>query len=72
VGQDQHRHMHALWRELGFGGDENRDNRLTITAKILSLPDLNSSSDLTRGQADRVIAALKERKERTAGGEPVA
>jgi hypothetical protein len=70
VGQDQHRHMHALWRELGFGGDENRDNRLTITAKILGLPDLTSSADLTRGQAARVITALRERKERTAGGEP--
>lgn len=69
VGQDQHRHMHALWRELGFGGDENRDNRLTITAKILGMPDLESSADLTRGQADQVIAALRERKDRMAGGE---
>jgi hypothetical protein len=70
VGQDQHRHMHALWRELGFGGDENRDNRLTITAKILGLPDLVSSADLTRAQAAQVIAALRERKERMAGGDP--
>jgi hypothetical protein len=64
------RHMHALWNELGFGGDENRDNRLTITAKILGLPDLESSSNLTRGQADQVITALRERKERTTAGEP--
>lgn len=63
VGQDQHRHMHVLWRELGYGGDENRETRLTITAKILGLPDLNSSTDLTRAQADRVISALRERKE---------
>lgn len=69
VGQDQHRHMHALWRELGYAGDENRDTRLGITAKILGLPDLESSADLTRAQADRVIDALRERKERT-GGEP--
>lgn len=62
VGQDQHRHMHALWNELGFGGDENRDSRLTITAKIVGLPDLQSSADLTRAQADAVIAALRERK----------
>lgn len=67
VGQDQHRHMHALWRKLGFGGDENRDNRLTITAKILALPDLESSSNITRAQADQVIAALRERKDRTQG-----
>jgi hypothetical protein len=62
VGQDQHRHMHALWNELGFGGDENRDNRLTITAKILGLPDLDSSASLTRAQGDQVIAKLRERK----------
>lgn len=67
VGTDQHRHMRALWRDLGFDGDENREQRLTITAKILGLPDLESSSDLTRADADRVIAALIERKERTAG-----
>jgi hypothetical protein len=30
VEQKQMRHMHALWNELGFGGEENRDNRLTI------------------------------------------
>lgn len=68
VGQDQHRHMHALWRELGYDGDENRDTRLAITAKILGLGDLVSSADLTRGQAGQVIAALRERKERMAGG----
>ena len=66
VGQDQHRHMHALWRELGYGGDENREQRLTITAKILGLPDLDSSADLTRRQADTVIAALRDRQEKTA------
>jgi hypothetical protein len=60
----QHRQMHALWRDLGYGGDENRDQRLAITAKILGLPDLESSADLTRGQADTVIDALKERKQR--------
>jgi hypothetical protein len=54
--------MHALWRELGYDGDTNRDIRLAITAKILGLPDLNSSADLTRAQADQVIAALRERK----------
>jgi hypothetical protein len=69
VGQDQHRRMHALWNELGFGGDENRDNRLTITAKIVGLPDLDSSAKLTRAQGDQVIAALVERKAAMVGGE---
>jgi hypothetical protein len=68
VGEDQHKHMHALWREIGFGGDENRDKRLEITARIVGLPDLDSSADLTRAQADAVIAALKERKAKMAGG----
>ena len=66
VGQDQHKHMHALWRELGYDGEDNRDTRLAITAKILGLPDLDSSADITRSQADTVIAALRERKEQTA------
>ena len=66
VGQDQHRHMHALWRDLGFGGEENRETRLQITAKILGLTDLDSSADLTRAQADTVIAALRQRKQQMA------
>jgi hypothetical protein len=65
----QRGHMFALWGELGFAGDENREQRLGITAKILGLPELESSSDLTRADADRVIAALIERKERTAQAE---
>lgn len=72
VGQDQHRHMHALWRELGYAGEENRETRLTITAKILGLEGLESSTDLNRGQADTVIAALiakKEQMSQPGGGE---
>lgn len=64
VDQKQMRQMHALWNELGYGGEENRDTRLGFTAKILRLPELNSSSDLTRGQADTVITALAERRDR--------
>jgi hypothetical protein len=72
VGQDQHRHMHALWRELGAGGDERRDFRLKKTAEWLDLPGLESSANLTRAQADLVITRLRERKESRAatGGEP--
>lgn len=68
VGQDQHRHMHALWRELGYGGEANREQRLQITAKILGLPNLGSSADLTRAQADTVITALRERKQQLERG----
>lgn len=69
VGADQHRRMRALWTEQGMGGEEKRDARLADVAEILKLPEVNSSADLTRGQADQVIAALREREERTAGGE---
>lgn len=69
VNQLQHRRMHALWREVGFGGDENREKRLAITAKIVGLPDLDSSAELTSAQADQVIAALVERKAKMTDGE---
>lgn len=79
VGQDQHKHMHALWREIGYGGDENREQRLTIMTRILELPEpLESSSNLKRWQGDKVIDALKDKKrellakkaEQAHGGEP--
>jgi hypothetical protein len=70
VTRDQQKHMFALWNELGFTGDENRATRLEITGKILGVEGLESSNDMTRDEADRVIAALRERKESTAGGEP--
>jgi hypothetical protein len=64
IGQDQRKHMFALWRELGYDGDANRETRLGITAKILGLPELESSSgpDPGRGvpgdrRADRAQGA---------------
>jgi hypothetical protein len=66
VTRDQQKRMFALWNELGFGGDENREQRLEITAKILGLVALDTSSELTYGEADAVIAALVERLDRTA------
>jgi hypothetical protein len=70
MGDDQRRRMFALWGELGFAGDENRTQRLEITAKILRLPGLESSTELTRAEANMVIAALHERKERMKPAEP--
>jgi hypothetical protein len=65
VDPKQMRHMHALWNELGYGGDENRDTRLARTGNILGI-QVNSSADLTREQADRVIAALVKRRDQIA------
>jgi hypothetical protein len=67
----QRGHMFALWGELGYSDSEaDRKTRLEVTAKILGLESLETSGDLTRAEADRVIAALIERRdlERQAGG----
>lgn len=70
VDPKQMRHMHALWNDLGYGGDEARSTRLARTANILGLSDLNSSADLTREQASRVITALENRKRQLAAEVP--
>jgi hypothetical protein len=62
LGDDQRERMSALWGDLGYDGDENREQRLTVTARILGLDALESSNDLTRADADAVITALVERK----------
>jgi len=76
VNQYQHRKMHALWRELGYDGEQNRLVRLDVTAKILRLPDLDTSAALTEAQANSVIAALEQRlakvKQQAAQPEPEA
>lgn len=62
VTQKQHNHMHALWGELNYAGDTNRDQRLEIVGKILGLPKPETTKNLTEEQADRVIAKLREVK----------
>jgi hypothetical protein len=64
VTDQQRGHMFALWGELGYSDSEDdRRKRLWLTAQILGLAEpLESSSDLTRAEADVVIAALRERK----------
>lgn len=59
---EQRRHMFALWNELGYGADEKRADRLEITRKILRLPELDSSNELTQAEAGALISALLERK----------
>lgn len=67
VGADQHRHMRALWTDLGAGQDEHRDFRLRKTAEWLGVERVDSSADLTREQADVVITRLIERKKAKEG-----
>lgn len=52
----QHRHMHALWREAGYADD--RDGRIRFTAEIVGR-HLESSTELTGLEADRVIVRVK-------------
>lgn len=69
VSRRQQNRMFALWTDLGYGGDDNREARLQVTARILGLPEPpESSSDLTADEADRVIAALEQRKTQQAQG----
>jgi hypothetical protein len=68
---DQRDTMFTLWADLGYDIDSDADRAtlVTVTAKILGLPELQSSSDLTRGQADQVIAALIKRGNQQQAGE---
>lgn len=54
---EQHRHMHALWREAGEF--EDRDDRLNFTREIIGR-DIQSSSELTAAEADKVVGRLKQ------------
>jgi hypothetical protein len=56
VQQEQHRHMHALWKS---GGIEDRDERLAVTSVLVGRA-VTSSSELTAAEADTVITALRE------------
>jgi hypothetical protein len=68
VTDKQRGHMFALWSELGYSdSEEDRGKRLWLTAQILGLSEPpESSSDLTRAEADQVIDALRERRAATA------
>lgn len=66
--ESQRKRMFALWNELGFVGDENRQVRLELTARFLGVDAIGSSSDLTREQANVVLAKLQARREQMAAG----
>ena len=64
VGPDQHRAMHALWRELGFDGEHNRETRLDLIGRFTGRSNLESSTEMTRHEADLVIEKLRDRRDR--------
>lgn len=51
--------------ECGYGGEDNRAARLSVTARLAGVESLGSTSDLTSDQAKRVLDGL-ERKRREA------
>jgi len=72
VDDSQHRRMHALWNELGYGGDANRTLRIEITGRLVGNPALSTSKELTFEQAETVIAKLIEKKAAQAPTAPTA
>jgi len=57
----QHRKMHALWKEVGYHGPENRVTRLDITSKIIGR-NVITSANLSEREASILIMAIEERK----------
>jgi hypothetical protein len=61
VTQAHHRRMHALWNELGYGGEVHRDFRLARMSQWLER-SLETSASLTAAEADTVIERLDARR----------
>jgi hypothetical protein len=59
----QRKAMFAVWADLGYDNNSEADRvtRLEVIAKILGLPSVESSSDLTQAEADAVLAAWRKR-----------
>jgi hypothetical protein len=60
--EEQRQRMFKLWADVGFGTDADRATRLDLTAKFIGVDTVATSNDLTRDQADMVIARLEARK----------
>jgi hypothetical protein len=52
--------IHGKFRDLGFRPGRDRDDRLAYTAALAGLDQLDSSSQLTQGEAGRVVGQLRE------------
>lgn len=63
ITDEQRSHMFALWNELGYGGDDKREDRLKITAKLLGLDAIESSNDLSAVEAKTVIEQLIRKRD---------
>lgn len=66
----QRKAMFGLWAALGFdnNSDADRATRLDLIARLLNLESLETTSHLTRDQADQVIAVFRQRLAAKQGG----
>lgn len=66
----QRKAMFGLWAALGYDNNSEADRatRLKVIARFLGLESLETTSDLTRDQADQVIAAFRGRLAAEQGG----
>jgi hypothetical protein len=60
VQQWQHKKMHALWKEAGYGDDSHagRAQRIEVTGRLVGRP-IGSSKELTEAEGDTVIRRLE-------------
>lgn len=58
VNEIQHRRLGAMFGEIKLNGKEQRDDRLAYTSRLIGRR-VNSSKELTRAEADMLIAALE-------------
>lgn len=66
---DQREVLADLWAALGFGGDQQREVRLSIASKLLNLPGLSLFSALTYAQAETLIGLVRAKAEEKAAAE---
>ncbi|GLH97380.1 ATP-binding protein [Phytohabitans aurantiacus] len=62
--------MFALFNELGYSGEGQRENRLRIYSKVLDR-EVRSTKELELADIERVITALEDRQQRTQQREAV-
>lgn len=65
----QHETIRDLWEALGYGGDEHKPARMNIAAQLLGIKQLHTFTSLTQAQANDLIAALRDRLDKTKGGQ---
>lgn len=62
VTEGQLKAIHAGFGELGYGGNDKRDKRLEVAAKLAGLPSLESTNALTYDQARLVLDGIARRR----------